>query len=159
MFQAARPRAVGITNGIDQSAWDPSTEKASRRTYNWKHLEGKERWKVALERALRGAEEVDAPWSGFAGGGGAEGLDVIFASDQPPNFDAQFVFLVAANKRYADPPPKSRRALLERVGAVTTFSDWMEGRPTAASDMFLMPRSTSRVPDADAGAVPRHACR
>ena len=64
---------------------------------------------------------------------------MIFASYHLLNFDAQFVFLGGGEKRYADALLELRRALPEKVGVETNFSDRMEHRLMAGSDMFLMP--------------------
>jgi starch synthase len=140
VFQALGPRLVGITNGIDQSVWDPSADKHITAQYSSHDLEGKERCKAALQRAFGLPQRRRTPLFGFAGRlAQQKGLDVIFASYHLLNFDAQFVFLGGGEKRYADALQELRRALPEKVGVETTFSDRMEHRLMAGSDMFLMP--------------------
>jgi starch synthase len=140
VFQALGPRLIGITNGIDQSAWDPTTDPHITATYNPEHLEPKERCKAALQRAFGLPQRRHTPLFAFAGRlAQQKGLDVIFASYHLLNVDAQFVFLGGGEKRYADSLLELRRALPEKVGVETNFSDRMEHRLMAGADMFLMP--------------------
>ena len=140
VFQALGPRLVGITNGIDQSLWDPTSDPHITATYNSEHLEPKERCKAALQRAFGLPQRRHTPLFAFAGRlAQQKGLDVIFASYHLLNVDAQFVFLGGGEKRYADSLLELRRALPEKVGVETNFSDRMEHRLMAGADMFLMP--------------------
>jgi starch synthase len=140
VFQALGPRLIGITNGIDQSVWDPTTDPHITATYDSRQLEPKERCKAALQRAFGLPQRRRTPLFAFAGRlAQQKGLDVIFASYHLLNADAQFVFLGGGEKRYADSLLELRRALPEKVGVETNFSDRMEHRLMAGADMFLMP--------------------
>ncbi len=140
VFQALGARLVGITNGIDQAAWDPSTDAHITAMYSAAQLDGKTRCKAALQRAFSLPQRKRTPIFGFAGRlAQQKGLDLIFASHHLLGFDAQFVFLGGGEKRYADSLLELRRALPDKVGVDLTFSDRMEHRLMAGSDMFMMP--------------------
>jgi starch synthase len=140
VFRALGPRLVGITNGIDQSAWDPTTDPHITATYGPADFEGKERCKTALQRAFGLPQRKKVPIFGFSGRlAQQKGLDVIFASHHLLSQDAQFVFLGGGERRYGDTLLELRRALPDRVGVELNFTDRMEHRLMAGADMFMMP--------------------
>jgi starch synthase len=139
-FRALGPRLVGIINGIDQQVWDPSTDTQITARYSAADLEGKERCKAALQRAFRLPQRKRVPLLGFTGRlVKQKGLDIILAALDLLNSEVQFVFLGTGERRYAEALAGLAVAAPDRIGVELHFTDRMEHRLIAGSDIFLMP--------------------
>lgn len=133
-------RLIGITNGIDQSMWDPRTDSQITANYSEHDMSGKERCKAALQRAFGLPQRKRTPLFAFAGRlVKQKGLDVILNSFQLLGFDAQFVFLGGGERRYAEALLELQRAAPDRIGVEVHFTDRMEHRLMAGADFFMMP--------------------
>jgi starch synthase len=139
-FERLADRLIGITNGIDQSMWDPRTDSQITATFSEHDLSGKERCKAALQRAFGLPQRKRTPLFAFAGRlVKQKGLDVILASSNLLNLDVQLVFLGGGERRYADALLELQRAAPERIGVEIHFTDRMEHRLIAGADFFMMP--------------------
>jgi starch synthase len=139
-FRGLGPRLVGIINGIDQQAWNPATDMQITAKYSTADLEGKERCKAALQRAFRLPQRKRVPLIGFAGRlVKQKGLDIVLAATRLLNSDVQFVFLGTGERRYAEALAGLAIAAPDRIGVELHFTDRMEHRLMAGSDIFLMP--------------------
>jgi starch synthase len=133
-------RFTGITNGIDQSVWDPAIDDQITANYSTRDLSGKAKCKAALQRSFGLPQRKRIPLFGLTGRMVVQkGLDLILNSHLLWTLDAQFVFLGAGD-------PKYERALLQlasarprHVGVQLDFTDRLEHRLMAGADMFLMP--------------------
>lgn len=133
-------RLSGITNGIDQSVWDPRTDSQITAHFSQGDLAGKERCKAALQRAFGLPQRKRTPLFTFAGRMTRQkGLDIILRSYTLLNTDAQFVFLGSGERRYQDALLELQRAAPERIAVEVHFSDRLEHRLMAGADLFMMP--------------------
>jgi starch synthase len=133
-------RLVGILNGIDQKAWDPSQDRQITARYTPDQLDGKQRCKAALQRSFGLPQRKKSPLIGMTGRLVTQkGLDLILGSWGLLGSDAQFVFLGSGEPRYEQALVELARAAPDRIGVQLDFTDRLEHRLMAGTDMFLMP--------------------
>lgn len=139
-FQRLGSRLWGITNGIDQSLWDPRTDNQITAHFSRDDLSGKQRCKAALQRAFGLPQRKWTPLFAFAGRMTRQkGLDIILRSYKLLGTESQFVFLGSGEKRYEDALLELQRAAPDRVAVEVHFSDRLEHRLMAGADLFMMP--------------------
>lgn len=139
-YQWLGNRFNGITNGIDQSVWDPATDDQITANYRRGDTADKARCKAALQRSFGLPQRRRTPLFGLTGRMVAQkGLDLILNSYLVRNLDAQFVFLGAGEKRYEDALTQLAAQRPLNVGVQLDFTDRLEHRLMAGADMFLMP--------------------
>ncbi len=140
MFIGLGDRLVGILNGIDQRVWDPSHDPHITARYSADQLEDKQRCKAALQRSFGLPQRKKTPLIGMTGRLVTQkGLDLILNSWGLLGYDAQFVFLGSGEPRYEHALVELARAAPARIGVQLDFTDKLEHRLMAGTDMFLMP--------------------
>jgi starch synthase len=140
VFQWLGSRFSGITNGIDQTLWDPTTDEQITAPYSRSDLANKARCKAALQRSFGLPQRRRTPLFGMAGRMVAQkGLDLVLNSQLVWNLDAQFVFLGAGEAKYERALLALAKARPRHVGVQLDFTDRLEHRLIAGADMFLMP--------------------
>jgi starch synthase len=140
VFRALGSRLVGIINGIDQSVWSPERDPQITAPYSATSLDAKRRCKTALQRSYGLPQRRKVPLFGFTGRlVKQKGLDVILRATELLGIDAQFVFLGNGDRYYADALVALARAAPDRIGVQLDFTDRLEHRLMAGSDLFLMP--------------------
>jgi starch synthase len=139
-FIAMGERLVGIVNGIDQRIWDPTQDRQITARYSADELEGKQRCKAALQRSFGLPQRKKTPLIGMTGRLVTQkGLDLILNSWGLLGTEAQFVFLGSGEPRYEQALVELARAAPDRIGVQLDFTDRLEHRLMAGTDMFLMP--------------------
>jgi starch synthase len=140
MFVWLGPRFTGITNGIDQTVWDPATDDQITSNYSRDQIANKARCKAALQRSFGLPQRRRTPLFGMASRMVTQkGLDLILNSNLVWNLDAQFVFLGAGEKRYEQALTELAAQRPQHVGVQLDFTDRLEHRLMAGADLFLMP--------------------
>lgn len=133
-------RFTGITNGIDQSVWDPARDEHITATYTIDDPSAKAKCKAALQRSFGLPQRKRTPLFGFTGRMVTQkGLDLVLASHLVWTLDAQFVFLGSGEERIEDGLLALAKARPRHVGVQLEFTDRLEHRLMAGADMFLMP--------------------
>lgn len=141
VFQWLGDRFTGVTNGIDQSLWDPATDDQITANYSVNDpTTNKAKCKAALQRSFGLPQRRRTPLFGMTGRMVTQkGLDLILNSHLVWNLDAQFVFLGAGEKRYERALMQLAASRPRHVGVQLDFTDRLEHRLMAGADMFLMP--------------------
>lgn len=140
VFQALGNRLLGITNGIDQTEWDPAHDDQITANYTREDTSAKARCKAALQRSFGLPQRKRTPLFGMTGRMVTQkGLDLILTSHLVWNMDAQFVFLGQGEPRYEQALTQLADARPQHVGVQLDFTDRLEHRLMAGADMFLMP--------------------
>ena len=140
VFESLGERLVGVLNGIDQGVWTPATDPQITARYSPAELEGKRRCKAALQRSFGLPQRRKVPLFGMTGRMVTQkGLDLILASRDLLDTDAQFVFLGSGEHRYETALVDLALSAPDRVGVQLDFTDRLEHRLMAGADMFLMP--------------------
>lgn len=140
VFRWLGDRFSGVTNGIDQTLWDPETDEQLSAHYNTEHPAEKVRCKAALQRSFGLPQRRRTPLFAMAGRMVMQkGLDLILNSHLVWNLDAQFVFLGQGEQRYEDALRRLAAARPRNVAVQLDFTDRLEHRLMAGADMFLMP--------------------
>jgi starch synthase len=140
VFRSLRDRFVGITNGIDQVAWDPQTDPLIPFRYSAEDLSGKRRCRTALQRTFGLAPRTRVPILALTARLVAQkGLDLILGDPGYFALDAQFVFLGAGEPRYEQALAEIAARAPSRIAVELNFSERLEHRVLAGADMCLMP--------------------
>jgi starch synthase len=140
LFHSLGDRLVGVLNGIDQRAWDPATDRQLTAQYSAENLEGKRRCKAALQRSFGLPQRRKVPLFGMTGRLVTQkGLDLILATQELLDSDAQFVFLGSGEKKYEQALVELASSSPHRIGVQLDFTDRLEHRLMAGADIFLMP--------------------
>ena len=140
MFIALGERLVGILNGIDQQVWDPVQDRHITARYSADQVDGKARCKAALQRSFGLPQRKKTPLIGMTGRLVTQkGLDLILGSWGLLAADAQFVFLGSGEPRYEQALVELARTAPDRIAVQLDFTDKLEHRLMAGTDMFLMP--------------------
>lgn len=140
VFVALRDRFVGITNGIDQSVWNPATDDAIPSTYGTDDLAGKRRCRAALQRAFGLRARTRTPiFAMTARLVSQKGLDLILGDPGYFALDAQFIFLGAGEPRYEQALKEIAARAPSRISVELNFTEPLEHLLLAGADMCLMP--------------------
>ncbi len=140
VFAQLGERLVGVLNGIDQRAWDPTLDNQITAQYSADDLDGKRRCKSALQRSFGLPQRRKVPLFGMTGRLVTQkGLDLILESPDLLGLDAQFVFLGSGEQRFEQALVELASAAPNRFGVQLDFTDRLEHRLMAGADIFLMP--------------------
>ena len=139
-FQALGDRLTGITNGIDQTLWDPEHDDHLPSKYWIADLSGKRRCKASIQRAFGLPQHRDVPLIGMAARLVTQkGLDLIVRNTGLAATGAQFVFSGRGEARYEAALTDFAAHSHQRVGVKLQFSERLAHRLIAGSDFFLVP--------------------
>jgi len=139
-FISLGDRVVGVLNGIDLRAWNPSADRQITSQYSADNLDGKRRCKAALQRSFGLPQRRKVPLFGMTGRMVTQkGLDLILESPGLLALDAQFVFLGSGEAKYETALVDLASSAPDRFGVQLDFTDRLEHRLMAGADLFLMP--------------------
>ncbi len=140
MFTSLGDRFQGITNGIDQSIWNPATDKQITANFTRRDTSNKANCKAALQRTFGLPQRKRVPIFGMCSRlVKQKGFDIILASGALNVLDAQFVFLGAGDERYKARLRQIAASRPQHVSSEFTFTDSVEHRLIAGCDLLLMP--------------------
>ncbi|PON81260.1 Glycogen synthase [Trema orientale] len=139
----------GITNGIDDVDWDPSSDRHIAVHYSAEDLSGKVQCKIALQKELGLSARPDCPLIGFIGRlDYQKGIDLIQqAIPEILQDDVQFlksssmfqVMLGSGDPQYEDWMRATESAYKEKFRGWVGFNVPISHRITAGCDILLMP--------------------
>jgi starch synthase len=133
---------VGILNGIDDSVWDPSSDRLIPSRYGPDNLGGKVHNRNALrDRFQLAAMPARTPVVGMISRlVEQKGLDLIERSlDDLMRMDLQLAVLGTGQERYERMLEDAARRYPGRIGVALGFDDALAHLVEAGADMFLMP--------------------
>ncbi len=140
MFTSMGDRFQGITNGIDQSIWNPATDTQIAANFTRRDTSSKATCKAALQRTFGLPQRKRVPIFGMCSRlVKQKGFDIILASGALNVLDAQFVFLGAGEERYKAQLRTIAARRPQHVSSEFTFTDNVEHRLIAGCDLLLMP--------------------
>ncbi|WOG92774.1 hypothetical protein DCAR_0312050 [Daucus carota subsp. sativus] len=131
----------GITNGIDETEWNPSNDENIPSHYSIEDLSGKVQCKVALQKELGLPVRPDCPLIGFIGRlDYQKGIDIILsATPELLQDDIQFVMLGSGEKQYEEWMRAAESSFKEKFRGWVGFNVPISHRITAGCDILLMP--------------------
>ncbi|TKY74085.1 Soluble starch synthase 1 [Spatholobus suberectus] len=131
----------GITNGIDVTEWDPSSDKHIACNYSADDLSGKAKCKISLQKELSLPVRPDCPLIGFIGRlDYQKGIDLIrLAMPELMEADVQFVMLGSGNPIYEDWMRATESAYRDKFRGWVGFNVPISHKITAGCDILLMP--------------------
>ncbi|KAL7230018.1 hypothetical protein ACSBR2_008545 [Camellia fascicularis] len=131
----------GITNGVDDTEWNPSLDKHIPSHYSIHDLSGKVECKIALQKELGLPIDPDCPLIGFIGRlDYQKGIDIILsATPELMDEDVQFVMLGSGEKQYEDWMRVTESYYKDKFRGWVGFNVPISHRITAGCDMLLMP--------------------
>ncbi|CAH1446649.1 unnamed protein product [Lactuca virosa] len=131
----------GITNGIDLTEWNPSSDVHIPSHYSLEDLSGKIECKIALQKELGLPIRPDCPMIGFIGRlDYQKGIDIILSGT--PDLlqdDVQFVMLGSGEKQYEDWMRATEATFKDKFRGWVGFNVPISHRITAGCDILLMP--------------------
>ncbi|KAK7282559.1 hypothetical protein RIF29_11450 [Crotalaria pallida] len=131
----------GITNGIDETEWNPSTDEHIACNYSVDNLSGKVKCKLSLQEELGLAVRPDVPMIGFIGRlDYQKGIDLIrMAIPEIMENDVQFVMLGSGNPVYEEWMRETESAYRDKFRGWVGFNVPISHKITAGCDILLMP--------------------
>jgi starch synthase len=142
MLRQRADHLFGILNGIDESEWDPASDRHLPHHFSAADLDGKERCKAALVAATRLPYHADVPLFGLVSRlVWQKGIDLCM-SVLPPLLRTrrfQLVVLGTGEPKYEDFFKRLERAFPRQVAYQSTFSEPRAHLIEAGADVFLMP--------------------
>jgi len=140
VFASLGKRFSGILNGIDPEEWDPSRDPQIAAPFSAEDLSGKAACKRALQERFRLAREPRVPIIGMAARLVTQkGLELVVASFDLFQVEAQFVFIGAGEARFESALKRIAGMMPDRVAVDTNFTDELEHQVMAGADFLLMP--------------------
>jgi len=132
---------TGILNGVDYSAWDPSTDPHIAARYSADDLTGKAACTRDLRRTQQLAEAPQVPLVGMISRlADQKGFDLVAAVlDRLIAAGAQLVLLGTGEPKYHEIFTAFHERYRGRVSVTLGFDDALAHRIEAGADMFLMP--------------------
>ena len=144
VLRSRAERIRGITNGIDDSIWNPETDPHLSQTYtldSW--IEGKAANKQSLQNEFGLAPNPDVPLVGLVGRlADQKGWDFVIDVmrwNLEENRPVQWMVLGTGEARYHDALSQFAQRFPDRFGLKLGFSDSLAHRIEAGADIFLMP--------------------
>ena len=133
-------RFNGITNGIDQQVWNPTSDDQITANYSRDHLDNKARCKAALQRTFGLPQRKRVPVFGMAARLVTQkGFEIILKSHRIQTLDAQFIFIGSGEERFERVLAKLAERRPRNVAVQLTFTDVIEHRLIAGADILMMP--------------------
>ncbi|KAL1309661.1 hypothetical protein HN51_052354 [Arachis hypogaea] len=131
----------GITNGIDVTEWDPSSDQYIPFKYSADDLSGKVKCKIELQKELGLPERPDCPVIGFIGRlDYQKGIELIrMGIAELMEDDVQFVMLGSGNPAYEDWMRATEATYRDKFRGWVGFNVPISHRITAGCDILLMP--------------------
>ncbi|MGE3177911.1 MAG: glycogen synthase GlgA [Vicinamibacterales bacterium] len=144
ILQRRADALVGIVNGIDAAAWDPTRDPYLPRPFTRDDLSGKRDAKVAVlqQYGMEATEEaLRRPLFGMISRMvDQKGLDLIAAiAERLPGLDATFAILGTGDPRYQDMWRGLAARHPARVGVRIGFDEGLAHLIEAGADVFMMP--------------------
>ncbi|EPS62751.1 soluble starch synthase 1, chloroplastic/amyloplastic, partial [Genlisea aurea] len=132
---------TGITNGIDDNEWNPSTDKHIACNYSIDSLPGKVKCKMALQKELGLPVRPDCPLIGFIGRlDYQKGVDILLSA--VPDImqeDVQLVMLGSGERQYEDWMRHLECIYRDKYRGWVGFNVPISHRITAGCDILIMP--------------------
>ncbi|MCH2201531.1 MAG: glycogen synthase GlgA [Fuerstiella sp.] len=142
LLRHRRSDLTGILNGIDQTIWNPNTDRHLSAHFSaGKPQPGKSVCKEHIQQRMNLPVRSDVPLFGMVSRiSDQKGFDLIVeASDRILSQDLQFVILGTGDLRYEDQLRRLAERFRSRVAVVIGFDDSLAHQIEAGSDVFLMP--------------------
>jgi starch synthase len=132
---------VGILNGIDERAWDPSVDPLIEAPFDADDLRGKAACKRALQKEMGLAERADVPLIGVVSRlSDQKGTDIMLAAlSRMLELDTQIVVLGSGDRAAEGYLLMRSHHGGGRFRAWIGFSETLAHRIEAGADLFLMP--------------------
>ncbi|MDD4278348.1 glycogen synthase GlgA [Candidatus Sumerlaeota bacterium] len=141
VLQARSEDLSGILNGIDESVWKPSVDKAIAKKYSLHGMNGKKACKKALQEELGLKVDENIPMIGLISRlTYQKGFDLFLSQlDALLSRDVQVVVLGTGDNNLVHWLDDVARRYPSNVAVALRFDEGLSHRILAGSDLFLMP--------------------
>ncbi|EPS58867.1 hypothetical protein M569_15944, partial [Genlisea aurea] len=133
---------TGITNGIDDNEWNPSTDKFIASTYSIDNLSGKIDCKIALQKELGFPVRPDLPLIGFVGRlDYQKGIDILLSTipDIMKEEGVQLVMMGSGDAEYEKRMQRIESSYPDKYRGRFGFEESVYHRIIAGCDILAMP--------------------
>lgn len=144
VLQSVSDRVFGITNGIDETIWNPSTDRHLVMNYNasnWKA--GKTQNKLAIQNGFGLDLSADVPLIGLVGRlasqKGWDSVVPVIRMHLEQGRPTQWIVLGSGDSRYERALRELASSHPQQFALHVGFSDELAHQIEAASDLFVMP--------------------
>ncbi len=141
LLRARAGQLTGILNGIDASAWDPSSDPHLTAHFDTHHLAGKAACKRSLQEELGLPERADLPLLALVGRlADQKGIDLVLAAlPELTRRDLQLAVLGSGRRDWEEALQQAARHHGSRLAVRIGFDEGLAHRIEAGADLFLMP--------------------
>ena len=141
VFKKKARKTFGILNGMDDSVWNPESDKMIEKMYSAETLEDKQLNKKALCDRFKLPYDPKVPVIGIVSRlADQKGFDLIEEKlDDIMKLNVQLVVLGSGEKKYEDLFTKAAKKYKKNIGAHIGFDEELAHLIEAGADMFLMP--------------------
>ncbi len=141
VLQSESGKLVGIVNGIDQSEYNPKTDKNIYKNFSAADLSGKAENKKLLQKDLGLAENANLPVFALVSRLVAhKGVELIeFMMDELAALPAQFVILGSGDTKHEHMFSNFAKNNSKKVSVTIGFDSQLASRIYAGADFLLMP--------------------
>lgn len=132
---------IGIVNGLDESAWDPSTDSAIAANFSSDTLQERQKNKLALQQEVGLGQDPEIPLLAFIGRMDYQkGIEIaIGALRLIANLPWQAVILGTGDPAIEAQAEKLAAEFPDKVSAVIRYDGALARRIYAGSDMMMIP--------------------
>ena len=134
---------TGILNGVDDSIWNPATDKNLVANYDTEHFSEKQKNKLALQREANLPVDAKIPLLGLVGRlVSQKGIDLVIGALRQlvqMQLPFQFVSLGAGAQEYEHALSELMLKYPQHISVMIGYDEAHAHRIEAGADMFLMP--------------------
>ncbi len=141
VLRSRKDSIPGILNGLDNTVWNPQSDKLIAHRYSAQDIAGKYKNKAELQKQCKLPIRSDVPLFGFVGRlSYQKGIDLI--SEGMPTIarmDLQMVFLGVGDDKNHEIVKNMASRYPKKIAACLEFNEKLGHQIYAGSDIFLMP--------------------
>jgi starch synthase len=131
---------VGILNGIDDSVWDPETDRHIAARFSVNDLTGKAACKAALQAEFGLPQRPEVPLIGLVSRFVSQkGIDIVAGALADVLHLGVQVVVLGSGERWAEQLFTQQSAVSDQFGAYIGLNEGLAHRIEAGADIFLMP--------------------
>jgi len=141
LLRRRKEDVYGIINGIDYKVFNPAFDKYIYYNYDYNSLDKKEKNKLALQKELGLEQNLDIPILGMTNRlTEQKGFELIMKIIKPLlRQSLQMAIVGSGEKEYIKFFKKLNRKYPQKIAISTPFSEELERKIFAGSDIYLMP--------------------
>lgn len=142
LMQEVRTKVFGVLNGLDNSEFDPSSDKLIEQNYSWRTLAARKKNRVDLQESFGLKVNADSPILAYSGRlDSQKGLDLLMEvlPDVISEYNAQFVVIGTGDNKYRVFFEQLSKQFPGSVGTHLMSNFTLPRKVFAGCDILLLP--------------------